>query len=155
MDVKDFHKGDVVEVRGQLYTFLAQSRVDYDRALYKPPIQDYASWRRYGQARLRCLDRYSLHKPYVGMVVGYSWRGVGYSTPPSGGSSYGQEYDDFDPGGLGITERVPVVMVIPLSSERFVKPVPVLPEDLAPIEDYGPDARVAPAVDERQLRLPE
>ncbi|NIQ88653.1 MAG: hypothetical protein GWN93_06060 [Deltaproteobacteria bacterium] len=72
----------------------------------------------------RNLWKYDYPQPWRGIVVGWSTRQTG-KVYPAGGDMY-----DYEPGYLQVDMTFTVIMVQPLDTNRWVRPIACLEEDL-------------------------
>lgn len=126
----NFKKGDTVKVTGLVVTkeipVWASSRMIYtsERSLryHTKQVPDHRS-------DLRDFLHYDLKEPITGVVVGWSTRISGIYYP--GKSSW----DEYDPGDIRDTQVHKVIMIEPLTTEQWIKPLACIEEDLEKIND--------------------
>jgi hypothetical protein len=134
-------KGSVVEVRATVETSYdrLENYVCYD--LVYSPI---------GGRDKKCLFRSPEKRSWRGLVIGRSYLATGNFVSHIIAKDYGSYMEKY----LEEDKRHVVFKVIPLSTERFIKPLCVLEEDLNVIRTFDPtlqvdvDARVEVAFEE-------
>ena len=128
-------KGSIVSVKASVFgsrgeTLLPKTPVDADKYVYGAVDTKNLSMHhksRYSSSPgspQRNLWRYTYPQPWQGIVVGWSTRQTGKVYPPSGG------YYDYEPGYLQVDKTFTVFMVQPLDTNRWVRPIACLEEDL-------------------------
>jgi len=78
--------------------------------------------------RKRNLWRYEYETPWIGMVTGWSVRKTGDSVPSGG------DWDDYEQGYLREDKSHKVVMIQPLRTERWLRPIACLEEDVTKVD---------------------
>ena len=82
---------------------------------------------KYGPSK-RNLWRYEYETPWLGMVTGWSFRQTGNRVSGGGG------WDDYEPGYLAADKYHKVLMVQPLHTERWLRPVACREEDVDKVD---------------------
>ena len=115
-------KGDIVNIKAYVFT-------SYGRSVDEGKIRDFGTniHQPKGSGLIKALFRFSFSHPWVGIVLGKSYRATG--------RYHSVQYDDTLPY-LIEDKRHSVIMVQPLDgTQRYYEPIPCLEEDLEAVLD--------------------